>query len=153
MNTFKLSEPVPATKQAGAVRVMLVDMETLTCPTCGCLFGATVRFVSQRRSDGLVFFCLNGHPQSFKETEVDRVRKELAQAISQLDQLVTYAREQREAKERTDRQFIAAKGRVTKLKNRIAGGACPCCNRFFAELASHMKTQHPTFRDDEAGPD
>lgn len=28
---------------------------------------------------------------------------------------------------------------------RAQGGACPCCNRTFADMARHMKTKHPDF--------
>jgi len=43
------------------------------------------------------------------------------------------------------RRVSAARGRVTKIKRRVQHGVCPCCNRTFSNLASHMKTKHPEF--------
>jgi hypothetical protein len=34
---------------------------------------------------------------------------------------------------------------VTKLKKRTSAGTCPCCTRTFANMAEHMKKQHPDF--------
>lgn len=36
------------------------------------------------------------------------------------------------------------------MKNRVANGVCPCCNRHFENLERHMKGQHPDFQP-EAG--
>ena len=37
------------------------------------------------------------------------------------------------------------KGHLTRLRRRVAGGACPCCQRSFQNLARHMANQHPGF--------
>lgn len=41
--------------------------------------------------------------------------------------------------------YTAAVGQVTKLKNRVGHGVCPCCNRSFGNLARHIESEHPTF--------
>ena len=51
----------------------------------------------------------------------------------------------REAREGAERRASAARGQVTKLKNRAAAGVCPCCNRQFQNLKNHMATKHPEF--------
>ncbi|WP_159103999.1 hypothetical protein [Rhodopseudomonas sp. B29] len=51
-------------------------------------------------------------------------------------------RDQREAAER---RAAAARGQVTKIKNRVGHGVCPCCNRTFANLARHMAGEHPGY--------
>ena len=38
------------------------------------------------------------------------------------------------------------KAAKTRLKNRVASGVCPCCNRTFKQLAAHMSRQHPEFK-------
>lgn len=43
----------------------------------------------------------------------------------------------------------AQKGQNTRLKNRIAAGVCPCCNRSFQNVARHMAGQHPDFQKHE----
>lgn len=35
------------------------------------------------------------------------------------------------------------KGQLTKLRNRIANGVCPWCQRSFANVARHVEHQHP----------
>ena len=57
---------------------------------------------------------------------------------------------QRHDQTRADRDHIEAKRRgekaaKTRIKNRIAAGVCPCCNRTFQNLAKHMAGQHPDF--------
>lgn len=41
------------------------------------------------------------------------------------------------------RQHAATKGKLTKMRKRIAAGVCPCCNRTFKQVRRHMETQHP----------
>ncbi len=43
----------------------------------------------------------------------------------------------------------AHKAAKTRLKNRIAKGICPCCNRFFDNLQRHISKEHPNFVDKE----
>ena len=51
----------------------------------------------------------------------------------------------RDRLERAKRQTAAQKAAKTRLKNRVAAGVCPCCNRHFENLARHMTGQHPGF--------
>ncbi len=41
------------------------------------------------------------------------------------------------------RQHAATKGKLTKMRKRIAAGVCPCCNRSFKQVRQHMERQHP----------
>jgi hypothetical protein len=52
--------------------------------------------------------------------------------------------DERDTAERRRRAEKAAK---TKIKNRVAKGVCPCCNRTFQNLADHMKSKHPDYAD------
>lgn len=42
-------------------------------------------------------------------------------------------------------RYEKGRGVVTKTKNRIGKGVCPCCNRTFVELARHIATKHPDY--------
>jgi len=99
-----------------------------------------------RRNDHKTFYCPSGHPQSYQhesnEEKLRRERDRLAQRIAERDDEI---KRQRELREATERQLSAARGRVTKIKNRVAKGVCPCCNRQFSNLHRHMTTEHPTF--------
>jgi hypothetical protein len=47
------------------------------------------------------------------------------------------------------RGAAAQKGQKTRIKNRIARGVCPCCNRSFADLGAHMQQKHPHFTEQD----
>lgn len=133
----------------------MVTIETLietNCANCGIVFAVPRDWLKGRQETGKIFFCPNGHTLCFEETEAMKLRKELAQTTRRLDETQTRLTRAREAHDHQERLTRAAKGQVTKLKNRIAGGVCPCCNRFFSELASHVRSQHPDFRDDPEQP-
>ncbi len=91
-----------------------------------------------RGPNGIQFYCPYGHVQHYiqGETEADKLRRErdrLQQRIAQKDD---------EIKDLENRRR-AAVGQVTKLRNRVGNGVCPCCSRNFANLARHMHTKHP----------
>lgn len=100
-----------------------------------------------RRDSRITVYCAHGHPGVFKEgeTDADRYRRErdrLAQRVAEKDDEI---RRQRELREATERRLSASRGVVTRIKNRIGHGVCPCCNRTFGDLAQHMASKHPTY--------
>lgn len=40
---------------------------------------------------------------------------------------------------------LNTKGVVTRTRNRIANGVCPCCDRSFTNLQRHMASKHPDY--------
>ena len=52
---------------------------------------------------------------------------------------------QRDLRQATERQLSATRGVVTRIKNRVGHGVCPCCNRSFGNVARHMADQHPNW--------
>lgn len=50
------------------------------CCSCGIAFAVPLSLDKQRRDDGLAFYCPNGHSQSYTETTVMRLQKQLAAA-------------------------------------------------------------------------
>lgn len=96
---------------------------------------------------GIRFYCGYGHSQYFciGESEADKLRRErdrLTQRIAEKDDEIKRQQEQRQAAER---QLAATRGVVTRIKNRVGHGVCPCCNRTFGDLARHMATKHPAY--------
>jgi hypothetical protein len=91
-------------------------------------------------------YCPVGHQWRFSgttrsqqlEAELVRERNRTAAERAKHDQTKAELRA-------TERRRAAAKGQLTKTKNRIAAGVCPCCNRTFQNLARHMGNQHPEF--------
>ena len=126
-------------------------MEKVSCCACGTVFAVNLEFVNKRREDKRAFYCPNGHELVFMESETDRLRRQVAQLTSRCNQVSKEADRQREAKERKQRQLSATRGQITKIKNRIGRGVCPCCNRTFQNLAQHMHQEHPGFAGSQAG--
>lgn len=115
------------------------------CSKCDVQFCMTETMQRARQNDGETFYCPNGHPRVYRETEADRLRRErdrLTQRLAQRDDEIQRVRDARDA---ADRRAAAARGQVTKIKNRVGHGVCPCCNRSFENLARHISSKHPTF--------
>jgi hypothetical protein len=130
----------------------VMAMETLLCGKCGITFAVPSHFYRECREEGpnKTWYCPNGHPRVFAESETDKVRRErdrLAQRVAEKDDEIKRQREMREAAERS---ASAARGQVTRIRNRVAKGVCPCCNRTFENLSRHMATKHPHFSADAA---
>lgn len=91
-------------------------------------------------------FCPLGHkfvPSG--ETDVDRLKRELAQAERSADYHRGEAKRARERNQLERRRTAAAKGQLTKMRNRVARGVCPdgSCHRSFTNLHDHVATMHP----------
>jgi hypothetical protein len=111
----------------------------LDCAECGVTFGIGDVFERNRRKDHRSFYCPNGHSQGFYgENKAERYERLYKSAEARL----THTRDQRDAAERSKRAY---KGQVTKIKRRVGKGVCPCCNRSFQDLASHMEAKHPDY--------
>jgi hypothetical protein len=121
-------------------------MHVEVCCDCGIEFHVPSAFHRACFSNSRkTFYCPNGHGQSYTQTEADILRRErdrLKQDAARMDDELRAARAEAEAQKR---QATAFKGVATRIKNRVKNGVCPCCNRTFADLARHVKSQHPDF--------
>ena len=124
-------------------------MRTITCCRCKVQFGMTEEFygIAQQRGETFTWYCPNGHAQIFsaRESEEDKLRRERDRLKQSIAEWMDAESEQRERAQLAERRAAAARGQVTKLKNRASKGICPCCNRTFTNLQRHMATKHPTF--------
>jgi len=130
-----------------AVQTYTGELVVEECYKCGMAFGMPPYFHRQRREKGGDFCCPQGHGQHYITTEVQRLKNELAREQHRREQAETDASRQRGYAQATERRLRATRGVVTRTKNRIARGVCPCCNRYFADLHRHMETQHPDYAD------
>jgi hypothetical protein len=123
----------------------------ITCCNCKTPFAVLDQHHERLKADsGEWFYCPNGHRQHFTESETDKLRRErdrLAQQIVHRDSTIEHYRQRSET---LDKRLSATKGVVTRIKNRVGAGVCPCCTRSFQNLANHMKSQHPQFRAEAA---
>ena len=91
------------------------------------------------------WYCPNGHGRHYSESLADTLRRERDRLQQRLAEKDDDIQRHRERAERLERRVSAAKGQVTRLKNRASKGVCPCCNRHFTDLERHMHTKHPGF--------
>lgn len=116
----------------------MTEWVTIECGKCGCFFQVSEKFNSDKRASKDIFYCPNGHRRAYVESEADKLRRErdrLTQRLAQKDD---------EIKELENRRRSAV-GQITRMRNRIGRGVCPCCNRSFADLRRHIESKHPTF--------
>lgn len=124
------------------------------CIQCKCVVWLPDELynAAQRGRGKVQFFCGYGHSMVFAvgESENDKLRRErdrLAQQIAERDDRI---RQERERAEAAERRASAARGQVTRIKNRVSHGVCPCCSRTFENLARHMTSKHPDYRAEAA---
>jgi hypothetical protein len=117
-----------------------ITLELLECCNCGVAMGIPESFVKRRREDGNDFWCPNGHAQGWHG------------AKSGMGKLKAEAQQERERREAAERQALALQDQLAAAERerkrhakRAKNGVCPCCNRSFAQLARHMKNQHPEY--------
>jgi hypothetical protein len=115
------------------------------CANCGLVFFLPTDFDRRLREEGRGFYCPAGHNLSYGGSEVDRLRKQVAnleQRTSSLSQSLDF---QKRVSRDNEARRIAQKAATNRLKNRIKGGACPCCSKRFEDVAAHMNAEHPGF--------
>lgn len=127
---------------AGTVLQMMAkyDEESVECCRCGVIYASNV--ISIRRKDGQTFYCPNGHPQVFRESEADKLRKQLVEeklkrAEAEREKEWAVVR-QRDAESKT----VKVEKKLRLQTKRINAGVCPHCNRTFQQLARHMQCKH-----------
>jgi hypothetical protein len=110
-------------------------MAYLNCCECGITFSVPDQWCTHRRDDRRIFWCPNGHEQSFTTSISEQLRRERDQLKQELARVEDEKREALAAKEQE----------INRIKKRAAAGTCPCCQRTFSNMAVHMKHQHPEF--------
>jgi hypothetical protein len=122
--------------------MITADLTQLQCGNCGVIHAIPTAMYASCRDEGGFWHCPNGHQRGWRDgankTEMANLRRErdrLLQRVAQKDD---------EVKDR-EREVAAQKGLVTKLKKRAAAGSCPCCQRSFSNMATHIRKQHPEY--------
>lgn len=124
----------------------VTTFEIVTCCKCSVQFAMPTELQRRRLDDRGDFYCPNGHSQHYTgKSEAQRQQERADLAERRLANAQENARIARAEQVTTRRQLSAAKGQLTKTRNRIAKGVCPCCNRSFANVARHMAGQHPDY--------
>ena len=141
-----------------------MSWESIICCKCKVHFCVETHVKSVLLQSSQIFYCPYGHQQHFKSNdelndeaklrqERDRLRQQLAEKDDEIIAANRAVAREREKRDHEKRRVAAARGQVTRLKNRAAAGVCPCCNRTFQNLATHMQKQHPKFREEPQAAD
>lgn len=125
------------------------DLDVEACPSCGVLhaFPSQMNAEAQRLGGHRIeISCPNGHVWGYSGKSAEAKERERREAAEREAARERALRDQAEAEAR------AQKGRATRfkndrdrIKNRVAHGVCPCCNRTFKQLDRHMKAKHPDY--------
>lgn len=114
-----------------------ITLEQTTC-WCGTPFALPAELLKAARNSGHTIYCPHGHTVVWKETEETRLRRERDRLKQREAMLEDEARQARERAEKAEKD-------AKRLKKRMSAGTCPCCQRTFSNMATHMKRQHPEF--------
>lgn len=120
---------------------MNIPENTITCcnTDCGISFAVPAWWYRGKLENHSWWYCPNGHHQHFPaETALEKAWRERDIAKQQV------ARAEQEAATAT-RRAEKAEREQRLAKKRTAAGTCPCCQRTFANMATHMKREHPQF--------
>lgn len=110
---------------------LTVEMEDHVCCVCGIAFSIPVRIGEKRRENGECFYCPNGHNLSYAKGENAKLKEQLASKEREATLLRADLYKANDDKQKAQRKL----GRLEK-------GVCHKCNRFFPNVARHMKAKH-----------
>lgn len=134
-----------------------LQLKVITCPHCGGTFGLANGFYEDKRvnnSGGWHCPYCAQERGFYGKTQAQRLQEKLNQEREASNRIIAAERarhdQTREELRHTEAQRRGEKAAKTKLKKRIQGGACPCCNRTFTNLERHMATKHPDFAEAKA---
>jgi len=135
--------------QQGMTFNTATELHVLRCSQCGVVYAIpeNLHALAIGRDFGKEWFCPNGHTQLYTgKSPAQKLEEQLQRERAAHDQ----TRASRDNAVRTldhrTHQLRGTKAVVTRIKNRVAKGVCPCCNRYFRDLHSHMANQHPDFQ-------
>lgn len=130
---------------------IFITLKSETCCNCGVVFGIESNHRQRLIETHASFYCPNGHSQHYTaKTEAEKLREELERTQQRESDQRRLKEQARAETEKVTRKLISTKGHITRIKNRVANGVCPCCNRTFKQLAQHMKAKHPEYKKESA---
>lgn len=126
-----------------------VELSVINCGECGGTYAINDRYRKQKAQQGGGWNCpyckCNWGYWSDNDTEIGRLKNQLKSAEKRVEWAENGRRKAQQRAERTERRRRAEKAAKTRIKNRVAKGVCPCCNRHFENLHRHMQTKHPDY--------
>ena len=128
------------------------ELKAVHCGECGGTYAIDANFHRIKKEKGGFWNCPYcqcswGYPAD--SSELARLKRKLEYTEADRDRQHRRHQEEKDRHERTQRRLSATQGVVTRTKNRVAKGVCPCCNRTFQDLQRHMASKHPDYSEAE----
>lgn len=114
----------------------------VVCAQCQVPFGISSRQDECFRETKATFYCPHGHSQSYRESELERVKRQLVSVTATKERLETEVRHKGVMLEQEREARVKKEKSLARLKKRIGKGVCPHCNRYFPNVHKHMETEH-----------
>lgn len=125
------------------------SLHIIDCFSCHVTFGLDRTHYNDLLDDGRNFYCPNGHRQHFIDSKVKALEAQLARSNDAHERTKRCLNRSQDNLSLSRNQTRAQKAAKTRIKNRIAKGICPCCNRSFTDIRRHMETKHPEYGEHE----
>ena len=122
-----------------------IALEIDSCCVCGIVHAIPKELRDHCYNNGGRWYCPNGHHIGWSEAHSKKASDQMREEVARLKSKVSLKDERIES---LNRSLSAQQGQITKIKNRIANGVCPCCNRSFANLARHITVKHPNYKNE-----
>lgn len=139
----------------GAMFNTCTSLHMETCPTCHIMFAIpqTLYEAAQRwpgnQADGWRLSCPLGHVWWYVGTtpaqKIKRLEKRLREANEDLSAELARHDQTKARLRGTQGAAQRARNERDRIKQRVAGGVCPCCNRTLKDLQRHMRSKHPDY--------
>lgn len=117
---------------------------TEDCCVCGLSFALTEEFKKERQRDKKLFYCPNGHSQSYMgETHEAKVKRLQREAEAERENAANAWKRYDEL----DKRLKATKRQQAAEARRAAAALCPVpgCHRQIVQMKRHLATKHPDF--------
>lgn len=121
------------------------------CASCGSNFGINDALYRRaaRQAIGHIYCPSCGRQNHWSESDDKKRIRELEESLkresaAKMRERQSHDQTKTELRE-TEARRRAEKAAKTRIKNRVANGVCPCCNRTFQDLHRHMTTKHPEY--------
>lgn len=128
----------------GETATQYLEFQMIVCYKCAIPFMVPTYFRTKRLEDHESFHCPNGHSQAYSgKTEAQKLRDELEKQKAEAAEESTRLYDMYLDEINKRKKVVREKNKALKSLDRVHKGVCPCCNRTFQNLASHMRQKHP----------
>lgn len=129
-----------------------IQLITVHCGVCGGTYAINERYHQKKREECGHWHCpyceCSWGFSGKTKAQIEQEKREMVER--QLEQARAESARMRDERDTAENRRRAEKAAKTRIKNRVANGVCPCCNRSFQNLHRHMTTKHPEFAGDQA---